>query len=176
MDKPDYLVVDLDPSDKNSFEEVIETANVVHRILENAGADSYCKTSGASGLHIYIPMGRKYSYDQVKEFGEIVANIVHQQIPAITSVERSLKKRGDKIYLDYLQNRKGQTLACAYSVRPKAGAPVSTPLSWKEVRNGLHPSQFTIHNIGKRLQKTGDLFGGVLKKGIDLKRCLSKLQ
>jgi len=173
---PDYMVIDLDPADNNSFDQVIETALVVKSILDQSGADAYCKTSGASGLHIYVPLGAKNNYEEVKEFGQIIATLAQEQLPQFTSIVRSLKKRGNNIYIDYLQNRKGQTLASAYSVRPKKGATVSTPLNWKEVKIGLHPSQFTMHNIFKRLEKTGDLFNPVLKKGIDLRKCLKKLE
>jgi bifunctional non-homologous end joining protein LigD len=175
QENPDYLVIDLDPSDANSFEQVIETANVVKDILDNTGATAFCKTSGATGLHIYIPLGAKYTYDEAKEFGNLIAIRTQQQLPEFTSVERSLSKRGNKIYIDYLQNRKGQTLASVYSVRPKAGATVSTPLEWSEVKPGLQPSQFDIWNIADRIKEKGDLFKGVLGKGIDLKKCLKKL-
>jgi bifunctional non-homologous end joining protein LigD len=175
LDKPSYMIIDIDPSDKNSFDEVIETALAVKNVLDKAGADTYCKTSGATGLHVYIPMGQKYTYDQIKDFGHIVASLVAEQLPAFTSLERSWAKRGDKIYIDYLQNRKGQTLACAYSARPKPGATVSAPVEWAEVKKGLHPSQFTIKNIHQRLEKKGDLFSPVLKKGIDLRKCLDRL-
>jgi bifunctional non-homologous end joining protein LigD len=175
IDNPDYLVIDIDPSEGNSFDQVIETALQVKKILDNAGADSYCKTSGSTGLHVYIPVGAKYTYDECKEFAKAVAVKVQQQLPAFTSLERSLSKRGQKIYIDYLQNRKGQTLASAYSARPKEGATVSTPLEWKEVKTGLHPSDFTIQNILDRIKEKGDLFKGVLGKGIDLKKCTKKL-
>ena len=174
-DKPTWLVMDIDPGDNNTFEQVIETALAVKTILDKAGADCYCKTSGSSGLHVYMPMGARYTYDETKEFAELIATMVTEYLPDLTTVERSLSKRDNKIYVDYLQNRKGQTLASAYSVRPKPGAPVSAPLYWKEVKKGLHPSQFTINNILKRLEKTGDLFENVLKKGIDLKKCLKNL-
>jgi bifunctional non-homologous end joining protein LigD len=175
LDNPDYLVIDLDPSDENTFDQVIEAANVVHEIFEKNGADSFCKTSGASGLHIYIPMGAKYTYDQVKEFGHIIATMVVEQIPSFTTIERPLNKRKGRMYIDFLQNRQGQTLASAYSIRPKPGATVSTPLEWKEVKKGLHPSNFTIKNAISRFEKKGDLFDGVLKKGIDLNRFLKAL-
>ncbi|HEY0679239.1 MAG TPA: DNA ligase D [Chitinophagaceae bacterium] len=176
-DKPDWMVIDIDPSDRNTFDQVIETAQVVHSILEGIKVPSYCKTSGASGLHVYIPLGAKYTYDQVKDFGNIIAMMVTDQLPDTTTIVRSLSKRADdKIYVDYLQNRRGQTLASAYSVRPKPGATVSTPLEWKEVKPGLHPSQFTIYNIMERLKKKGDLFSGVLGKGIDLNKTLKLLE
>ena len=175
QDYPDYMVIDLDPADGNTFEQVIETAIVVKDVLDSCGAAAFCKTSGASGLHIYIPMGAKYDYDTVKDFGHLVAGRVQEQLPEFTSLVRSLKKRGNNIYIDYLQNRKGQTLASAYSLRPKKGATVSTPLEWKEVKKGLHPSQFDMFNIFKRLEKKGDLFSAVLGKGIDLVKCRKKL-
>ncbi len=177
LDKPDYLVLDLDPSEKNTFEQVIEAANLINGILEKAGAVSFPKTSGATGLHIYVPLGARYSYEQAKEFAHMIVMMAHEQLPAFTSLDRSLSKRGEShLYLDYLQNNKGQTLACAYSLRPKPGATVSTPLEWKEVKKGLHPSDFTIQNIMRRIEKKGDLFNGVLLKGIDMAKCIKKLE
>ena len=176
VDKPTYMIIDIDPSPKNSFDQVIETALVVKKILDKAGVTAYCKTSGATGLHIYIPMGNKYTYEQARKFGQLVASLTVEQLPQITSVERSLKKRGNKIYVDFLQNSKGQTLACAYSVRPKKDATVSTPLLWKEVKKGLHPSKFTMMNIGKRVAKVGDLFAEVLTdKSLNLQKALKNL-
>ncbi|MBC7863909.1 MAG: DNA ligase D [Bacteroidia bacterium] len=175
LDKPDYLVLDIDPSDKNTFEEVIETANVMHELLEKAGAVNFCKTSGATGLHIYIPTEKKYNYEQIKDFAEIICVLANAQLPAFTSLERNLKKRGNKIYLDHLQNRRGQTIAAAYCLRPYEGATVSTPLEWKEVKQGLSPAQFTLNTLPLRLKKKGDLFSGILGKGIDIKKCLAKL-
>jgi bifunctional non-homologous end joining protein LigD len=175
LDYPDYLVIDLDPSDNNTFEQVIETAGVVKQVLDKAGAPSYCKTSGATGLHIYIPLKARYTYEETGPFAERVARMTCELLPHSTTIERSLVKRKGRIYVDYLQNKKGQTLACVYSARPKPGATVSTPLSWKEVKPGLHPSAFNIRNIGKRLSKTGDLFTGVLKDTINLQKCLKNL-
>jgi bifunctional non-homologous end joining protein LigD len=176
LDKPDYMIIDIDPSSKNTFEQVIETANVFKELLDKAGAVSYCKTSGATGLHIFVPMERKYLYEQVKSFAEVLCTMVNDQLPGFTSMDRNLIKRGDKkIYLDYLQNRRGQTIACAYSLRPVKEATVSTPLQWKEVKPGLKPTDFTISNILKRVNKTRDIFIGVLGNGIDLKKCLQKL-
>ena len=176
LDNPDYLVMDIDPSEHNTFEQVIDTANVIKAILDKAGAASFPKTSGATGIHVYVPLGAKYTYDQAKEFAHAIAVLAQHELPDFTSLERSLSKRGkDNIYIDYLQNRKGQTLACAYSLRPKPGATVSTPLEWSEVKKGLHPSDFTFKNIMKRIDKKGDLFAGVLLKGIDMMKCLKRL-
>jgi bifunctional non-homologous end joining protein LigD len=176
IDSPDYIIIDIDPSDKNTFSQVVEVANVTKQFLDKAGADCYCKTSGASGLHIYIPAGGKYTYDQGKDFALIICTLVQEQLPGFTTLERNLKKRGDKhIYLDYLQNRKGQTISCVYSLRPKPGATVSTPLYWKEVNSKLHPKDFTIKNTLERIKKTGDIFSGILGKGISITKCLKNL-
>jgi bifunctional non-homologous end joining protein LigD len=175
LDYPDYMVMDIDPSETSSFDDVIDCALVVKEVLDKAGVTSYCKTSGATGLHIYVPMKALYTYDQTRSFGEVIAMLTQEQLPNTTTLERSLEKRKGKIYLDYLQNKRGQTLASVYSVRPQPGATVSAPLHWKEVKSGLHPSQFTLHNFPARLEKEGDLFSGILKEKIDLKKCLKNL-
>jgi len=174
-DNPTYLIMDIDPSSKNNFDQVVEVAQVVIQVLEKAGATYYCKTSGATGLHIFVPLNAKYLYEQVRHFGEIVATLTQEQLPSFTSTERSLKKRGNKIYIDYLQNSRGQTVASAYSVRPVAGAQVSAPLLVKEIKKGLHPSAFTIFNMDKRVKKLGDIFYMALKTGNNLQKCLKNL-
>lgn len=174
LDKPDYAVLDLDPEDIG-FDKVVEVALVAHKILDGLKIPNYCKTSGAAGLHIYVPLGAKYTYDQAKEFIHLIGLLVNKKLPNITSLERSPKKRQKKIYLDYLQNRKGQTLAVPYSIRPKPGATVATPLAWNEVKKGLSPSQFTIKTIFPRIKKKSDIFKPVLGKGINLKKVLAKL-
>lgn len=174
---PDYVILDLDPSDKNTFDQVIDTALLIHEILEKADCPSYCKTSGATGLHIYVPLGAKYDYNEAQMFAEMIAIIAQEQLSSFTSLERSLAKRGkDKIYIDYLQNKKGQTLSCAYSVRPKPGAPVSTPLEWKELKQGLKPGDFTIFNTMERLEKKGDIFLPVIKRSINMEKVLKNLE
>ena len=176
-DNPDYLVLDLDPSEKNTFEDVIETVQAVREVLDLAKIEGYPKTSGSSGIHVYIPMNAKYSYDQVKDFGHLLMQMVQQKLPDLTTLERSLQKRDkNKIYLDYLQNRRGQTLASVYSLRPKNGAPVSMPLEWSEVKNGLKPTDFNIHNALERLKDKGDLFKPVLGKGIDMLKAIQMLE
>ncbi|MDQ0783331.1 DNA ligase D [Chryseobacterium sp. W4I1] len=177
LEHPDYLVLDLDPSKKNTFDHVIETALQVNEVLNSVKIKGYCKTSGSTGIHVYIPMGGKYDFDQVKDFAHILMKQVHEQLPEITTLERSLQKRDDKkIYLDYLQNRTGQTLASAYSLRPKEGASVSMPLDWDEVKPGMKPTDFTIDNALDRIKEKGDLFKPVLGKGIDMMMALELLQ
>jgi bifunctional non-homologous end joining protein LigD len=175
LEKPDWLVLDLDPEDI-SFEEVIKVAIVVHQLCEELNIPSYPKTSGKTGIHIYIPLAAKYDYEQTKQFAQLLATLVHQRIPETTSLERSPKNRQMKIYIDFLQNREGQTLAAPYSVRPTEVASVSTPLHWAEVKKGLKPSEFTIKNIFKRLDREGDLWRPVIGKGLDIGKVLKSLQ
>lgn len=175
LNNPDYLIIDLDP-EKIAFDKVVEVALTVHKLLDSINVPNYCKTSGATGLHIYVPLAGKYTYDQTKDFAHIIAVLVNQKLPDITSVERMPKKRQKKVYLDFLQNRKGQTLAAAYSVRPKPSATVSTPLEWREVKIGLDPKNFTIKNTLARIKKKGDLWKPVLGKGADLTQALKKLE
>lgn len=175
LNKPDYLVIDLDPLDI-AFVEVIRAAQEVHRVFEAAEMPNYVKTSGATGLHIYVPLEAKYSYDQVREFGRLVAYLVNDRLPETTSVERSPEKRKGKIYLDFLQNRRGQTMATVYSLRPRSGAPVATPLLWEEVVPGMTPAHFNIRTLPDRLAKHGDLFKPVLGEGIDLAESLQRLE
>jgi bifunctional non-homologous end joining protein LigD len=174
-DNPDYCIIDLDP-DKNTFDQVIAAAQEVKKVLDAVDVPSYCKTSGSTGMHIYIPLSAKYDYDQSQMFARLIVNIVHQQIPDYTSLERMVKKRDGKMYLDFLQNRPGATIAGPYSLRPKPGATVSMPLHWDEVKPGLTMKHFTIHNAIARLKKEGDLFKGVLDKGIDLEKTIKKAQ
>ncbi|GAA5100310.1 hypothetical protein GCM10023210_38700 [Chryseobacterium ginsengisoli] len=177
LEHPDYLVLDLDPSKKNTFDDVIETALQVNEVLESIKIKGYCKTSGSTGIHIYVPMGGKYDFDQVKDFANILMKQVNEKLPKLTTLERSLQKRDDKkIYLDYLQNRTGQTLASAYSLRPKEGASVSMPLEWEELKKGLKPTDFNIHNALERIKERGDLFKPVLGKGINMMKALELLQ
>jgi bifunctional non-homologous end joining protein LigD len=173
-DNPNWCIIDLDPG-KIAFEKVIEAAQVVKQVTDAVDIKTYCKTSGSTGLHIYIPLGTSYDYDQSRQLAELVVTLVHREIPSFTSLERSPAKRRTKIYLDFLQNRTVQTVAAPYSVRPKPGATVSTPLHWEEVKKGLQMSDFTIYNIFDRLKETGDIFKPVLGKGIDLKKTLQKM-
>jgi bifunctional non-homologous end joining protein LigD len=168
-DHPDWCIIDLDPS-TNSFEQVIEAALMTKQILDHLNVPGYCKTSGSTGIHIYIPLGAKYTYEQSKEFARIVVTLVHREIPKFTSIERKVSDRKGKIYLDFLQNRAKATLAAPYSLRPKTKATVSMPLHWEEVKKGLKMTNFTIHNAVDRIREQGDIFKPVLGEGIDLER------
>ena len=174
-DNPDWCIIDLDP-DGNPFKQVIEAALVIKEVLDTIKVKAFCKTSGSTGIHIYIPLGAKYDYEASKEFGRALMKIVHEEMPSFTSIERLTENRKGKIYLDFLQNRPQATVAAPYSLRPKPGATVSMPLDWSEVKQGLKMNDFTIRTAIPRLRETGDLFKGVLGKGIDMEKVLQKMK
>ena len=174
--KPDFLVFDLDPDKNTDFKDVLKTALVIKGMLDSINIKSYPKTSGKYGMHIYVPLRAKYTFNQTRNFAYLLCLKVNQQIPEITSLERLPKNRKGKVYLDYLQNHEGATMAAPYTVRPVEFAGVSTPLLWQEVENGFKIDDFTIYNIPDRLEKFGDIFAGVLGKGINIKKALKKLE
>lgn len=175
LQNPDFCVIDLDPHDI-SFDKVIEAALEVHQILDKIAIKHYCKTSGGKGLHLFIPLHGKYDYEQSRQFAEIISLCVHKQLPHTTSLERDPQKRQKKIYLDCLQNRIAQSIAAPYSVRPRPGALVSTPLDWNEVNKDLDPTAFNLKTIQKRLETKGDIFKPVLGAGVNIKSALSRLK
>lgn len=168
-DNPDWCIIDLDP-DKNSFEQVIEAAQVTKKILDSIGVQGYPKTSGSTGIHIYIPLGAKYDYEDSKEFARKIAKLVNKELPSYTSIERKTADRKGKMYIDFLQNRPQASVAAPYSLRPKPGATVSMPLLWDEVKKGLKIADHTIANATSRLAEMGDIFKPVIGKGIDIKK------
>lgn len=174
-ERPDWCIIDLDP-DQNSFEQVIQAARVTKEVLDAIGVPSFPKTSGSTGLHIYIPLGAKYSYHDSKEFARRLVKIVHAELPAFTSIERKTADRGGNMYLDFLQNRPQATVAAPYSLRPKPGAPVSAPLHWDEVKRGLKISDFHLKNMMTRIKREGDLFKGALGKGINMAKAIKKIE
>ena len=176
LDNPDYTVIDLDPSPKNSFEEVVEVAQGIKEILDRAQIKGYCKTSGSRGLHIYIPLAAKYIYEEARDFTKLLCYFIYEKMPKLTTMERKIKDRNGKIYLDYLQNRRAQTLASAYCARPKIHATVSAPLAWDEVKTGLQIKDFNIITMPARIQEKGDLFKKVLEEGIDMALALNTLE
>src|SRR6185503_15175861 len=174
-DNPDYVVIDIDPHDV-PFTEAVEVALKTKEVFDRMKLDVYIKTSGSKGMHVYCYVGAKYDYDFIKMFAEYVANIIHDELPGITSVERNPAKRKNKSYIDFLQNHRGQTIACAYSVRPKPGATVSAPLHWKEVNNSLKLSDYTIFNMKERVKQIDDPWKHLTKNKGDLKKALELLK
>ena len=129
-----------------------------------------------TGLHIYIPLGAKYTYEDSKEFGRSIVKLVHAEIPSFTSIERKTADRQGKMYLDFLQNRPQATVAAPYSLRPKPFAPVSMPLHWEEVKKGLKIKDHNLKNAIPRLREMGDLFKGAIGKGINMKKAITKMK
>jgi bifunctional non-homologous end joining protein LigD len=174
LEKPDWIVIDLDPEGV-TFKDVIQVARTVHAICGEWHIPAYPKTSGKTGIHIFIPMQAKYTYEQAKNLAHLIALEVNAREPKLTSVERNPAHRKHKIYVDFLQNREGQTLAAPYSLRPTPEASVSMPLHWDEVKPGLAPSDFTIKNALARIKRNGDIWKPVLGPGVDLKAILKTI-
>jgi bifunctional non-homologous end joining protein LigD len=176
LDRPDWVVFDLDPENVD-FTVVCEVALSTREILKNLGLESYVKTSGSRGLHIYVPITPEHDYAEAARFAELVAARVVGENPEVATVERSLKKRKRaRIYIDHMQNARGKSVVAPYSVRPRPGAPVSAPLTWEEVgRKKISPQDFNIKNILGRLARRGDLFEPVLGGGQTLTEALREL-
>lgn len=176
LDHPDWFVFDLDPSNVE-FEEICEVAVSTRDILDRLGLESYVKTSGSRGIHVYVPLKPGHTYEEVADFAARVAGLVVEANPSIATVERSLKKRKRRaIYVDHMQNARGKSVVAPYSVRPKPGATVSAPLEWREVeRKKITTQDFTIKNMLRRIKQKGDLFKPVLRKKQTLDKALLRL-
>jgi bifunctional non-homologous end joining protein LigD len=175
LDSPDYLVIDLDPS-TDEFPPVVKIARELGKILRGIGMRPLLKTSGASGLHVHLALKPGYSYEQARMFAELVARLVSKEQREIATVERTVAKRGRKVYVDYGQNAREQTVVPPYVVRPKPGATVSTPLDWDELDEDLRRESFTIFSVPERVERLGDLYGGLLDDPHDLMEALGRLQ
>lgn len=174
INNPDYIIFDLDPNEA-SLKDLVTTAQKVKEVLDSLNIKGYLKTSGGKGLHVFIPIKPKYTYTQSRDFSHIVSQHVHKALPKITSLERSPAKRKGKIYLDFLQNGKGKTMACAYSLRPREGATASTPLEWEELNDKkFDVKNYTITTLPKRVAEKGDLWTDFFDNAIDLKEVLEK--
>ncbi len=176
LDRPDWCVVDLDPKDA-PFAHVVKLARAVHELCDAIGLPSYPKTTGQKGLHVLVPLGGALTHAQARTLGELIARAVEARHPELSTTARALSARGGRVYLDYLQNGLGKTIAAPYTVRPRPGAPVSTPLRWSEVTARLDPSRFTIRNVPRRAERLGDdPLGPVLTDAPDLLRSLELLR
>ena len=166
LEHPDWFVFDLDPAEGVAFETICDVAVTTRDVLARVGLDSYPKTSGSRGIHIYVPVEPVYEYEQIAGLAEQVATAVAREQSAVATVERSKRKRGEgMIYVDHMQNARGKSVVAPYSVRPRPGATVSAPLEWKEVeRKKVKTSDFHIGNMLRRVEGKGDLFAPVLKK------------
>jgi bifunctional non-homologous end joining protein LigD len=173
----DHAAIDLDPPDEAPFAKVRDLARFVHEELARMKAVGFPKTSGSRGLHIYIPMPPRTPYEAGLIFCQIVATRVAQRHPDLGTIERSLAGRHGRIYLDYMQNMRGKTLASVYSPRANAFAGVSTPLTWDEVDEDISPRDFTIPTFAARLEAVGDLWAALRKaKGVNLQAALAQAE
>jgi bifunctional non-homologous end joining protein LigD len=172
--RPDFVLFDLDPPD-GEFRLGIEAAQLVHEALEELELRSYVKTSGSEGIHILVPVTRRYSFPETHRFAELVSKRLAAENPGVVTTEW-LKRKRVGVLIDYHQNGAGKTIASAYSVRPKVGAPVSTPLRWEEVTMKLDPRRFTMEAVLRRIEKEGDLFEPVLRGGQSLGAALRRLE
>ena len=171
---PDFAVFDLDPQDGVTWEQVTYTAGLIKVILDKLGLESYPKTSGATGIHIYVPIDPIYEYSRVRAFVEAVGQLIVAADPETVTMVWDKPKRGPKVFIDHNQNVGGKTIAAVYSVRPRPGAPVSTPILWSELGT-IRPGDFTIATIWPRLRQYGDLFAPVLRGGQTLEAAESAL-
>jgi bifunctional non-homologous end joining protein LigD len=174
-DRPDFVLFDLDPSPDVGFKETVQVALIVKSALDALGLVSFAKTSSADGMHILVPVERRYTFDDTREFSEIVGGAVARTHRGLATTEWS-KVRRKGVLIDSNQNGEGKTIASAYSVRPRPGAPVSTPLRWDEVNEDLDPSALTMDVVLDRVRRHGDLFEGVLKTRQRIDKALAALR
>jgi bifunctional non-homologous end joining protein LigD len=174
-DRPDWVMFDLDPSEGATFENVVEVARLVKETLDLLELESFPKTSGSRGIHVLVPVARRHQFSEAREFAAIVGSALERTHPGLVTTAWSKAKRKG-VLVDANQNRPGATNAMVYSVRPRAGAPVSTPLRWEEVVSGLDPAAFTMDAVLDRVARDGDLFAGVLGGKQSLKAALKALR
>jgi bifunctional non-homologous end joining protein LigD len=174
LEHPDWLILDLDPKEA-PFAHVVQVARALKTILDDLKLPSYVKTTGSTGLHILVPMGRRYTHDEVRAFARLLAILTVETVPEISTVARMLKGRGGKVYVDFGQNGRGNTIVAPFSVRPLPGAPASCPLRWDEVTARLTPTAFTIRNIPERFQAMEDPMLPVLGEGVDMAAAIGRI-
>ena len=174
-DRPDFVLFDLDPSPDVGFRETIQVALLVKAALDALGLESFAKTSSADGMHVLVPVERRYTFDDTREFSEIVAGAIARTHRGLATTEWTKSKRRG-VLIDSNQNGEGKTIASVYSARPRPGAPVSTPLRWDEVNEKLDPASFTMDVVLERVRRHGDLFAGVLETRQRLDRALKALR
>jgi bifunctional non-homologous end joining protein LigD len=172
--RPDYVVFDLDPPD-DGFALCVRVAHLLHGLLDELELRSYVKTSGADGIHVLVPITRRYGFGNAYDFAEVVSRRLEGENPGLVTTEW-LKRKREGVLLDHRQNGAGKTIASVYSVRPKPGAPVSTPLRWEELTEKTRPADFTMAVALERIERHGDLFEPTLGGGQSLGPALKQLR
>ena len=173
-ERPDFVLFDLDPPD-GEFRLGVKAAHLVRAALDELELRSYVKTSGSEGIHVLVPITRRYGFPETHRFAELVSKRLAEENPGVVTTEW-LKRKRVGVLIDYHQNGAGKTIASAYSVRPKEGAPVSTPIRWEELTSRLDPGTFTMAAVLRRVEKEGDLFEPVLAGGQSLGAALRRLE
>ena len=169
----DQCAIDLDPMPGVTFAAVLDVARWVRDELHALNVPAFPKTSGSRGIHIFIPLREGTPYESGQIFCEIVATLVAEKHPKVATVTRAVRARGARVYVDYLQNIEGKSLACAYSARASEFAGASAPLTWKEIDAGVDPRDFTIRTLPERIAQDGDLWAPLLEsRGVDLRNIL----
>jgi bifunctional non-homologous end joining protein LigD len=175
LDRPHWLVLDLDPKGA-PFTDVVKVARSLHKLLDTLKLPNYIKTSGATGLHILVPVGARYTYEEVRMFARLLALLGVEANPEIATIARPIRARGGKVYVDFGQNGHGRTIVAPFSVRPLPGATVSCPLRWEEVTVRLDPGRFTIKTIPQRFEKMKDPLAPVLSGTIDKTTAITRIE
>lgn len=169
LDNPDWIAIDLDPK-QAPWENVLQVARVTKEVCDEVGVKSFPKTSGSSGIHIYLPLKPTNKYESVAEFSRLLASEVAQRAPKIATVERAIAKRKkQQVYVDWMQNARGKSLAAVFTARAKRGATVSMPLTWKQIEQGVKISDFTVKNVPGLLKKNGDAWSDFFEQRQKLK-------
>lgn len=174
LNNPDFLAIDLDPG-RNTFDQVITVARAVRKLIEAAGGNCLVKTSGKTGLHMYMPLRATYDFAEVRAVAKTIVRIVNKRLPKLTSLARHPANRKNKIYLDYARNSIGQTLAAPYSLRAYPRATVSTPLEWRELNSGVGPDRYTMRTVFRRLNGKGDIWRRAFRRGVNLRKLARRL-
>lgn len=176
-DKPDTLVLDLDPPEAGGFDVVRQGARDFRDLLQELGLAAFVKTTGSKGLHVIAPLAREHGFDQVREFVRSAADLLVHRNPKDYTIEQYKKDRGGRLYLDTARNSYGQTIVIPYAVRDKPGAPVATPLTWDEVGDAaIGPQSFTVANIFRRLGQKDDPWAGMYRHARNLDKAMQKLE
>jgi bifunctional non-homologous end joining protein LigD len=172
-EEPDWAVIDLDPAEGAGFADALLLARLCRQILDAVGIRGFPKLSGATGIHVYCPCGPGHTYGETADFCHQIGRLLLRVYPQKVTLERAVARRTGKVYVDFLQNRRGQTITSVYGLRPRPGAPVSAPVTWDEIE--AEPPFFTIGTIGERLRRVGDLFAPMLGMSQDLRRAAATL-
>ena len=175
LDRPDWLILDLDPKGA-PFADVVRVARELHGILDDLGLPSYVKTSGATGLHILVPLGARYTHEEARTFARLLALLGVEAASEIATIARPIKLRQGKVYIDFVQNGHGRTIAAPFSARPLPGAPASCPLRWEEVTPELDPARFTIKTLPLRFETMPDPLAPVLTGSIDVAAAIARIE